>query len=359
MSRIEKLAKKLNKGEAIMLLRPQNRRYFTDMNTSNGLLLVTPDSAWFFTDFRYIIAARSIVKAPIKVELFNGTHSATVKQTLESLPYKTERIYFEDSYLNYAAARTFMEAMPDIEFSAGEALVSILRKEKSEEEINLINEAQKITDAAFTDILDYISSNKNKGITEKDIAFELEFDMRRRGACALAFDTIIASGTNGACCHAVPSDKKIVEGEMITMDFGACYEGYMSDMTRTVAVGDISEDKEKIYNIVLEAQLYAIKNIKAGLTGIQCDAFARDLISSYGYGKDFGHSLGHGVGLEIHEAPNFSAASNVIINVNSVMSVEPGIYLEGDCGVRIEDLVVVKEDGVRVLTKSPKQLIKL
>ena len=359
MNRIEKLSNKLNKGEAIMLLRPQNRRYFTHMTTSNGLLLVTPDKALFFTDFRYIIAARSIVKNPIEVKLFEGTHSETVKKALEMLPYKTERIYFEDSFLSYAAAKSFMDAMPDIEFVAGEALVSILRKAKSEDEINLINEAQKITDAAFTDILDYISLNKHKGITEKDIAFELEFDMRRRGACALAFDTIIASGVNGACCHAVPSDKRIIEGEMITMDFGACYEGYMSDMTRTVAVGEISEEKEKIYNIVLEAQLKALNNIKAGLTGIECDSFARDLIASYGYGKEFGHSLGHGVGLEIHEAPNFSAASNVIINANAVMSVEPGIYIEGNCGVRIEDLVVVKEDGVCILTKSPKELIKL
>ena len=359
MTKIEKLSAKLNKGEAIILLRPENRRYFTGMTTSNGLLLVTPEQSWFFTDFRYIIAAKSIVKEPIQVALFEGGHAATVKKTLEALSDKTERIYFEDSYLSYAAAKSFIDTMPEIEFAAGEALVSILRKEKTEEEIALITEAQKITDAAFTDILDYIHTNKNKGITEKDIAFELEFNMRRKGACGLAFETIVASGTNGACCHAVPSDKEIVEGEMITMDFGACFEGYMSDMTRTVAVGEISEDKEKIYNIVLEAQLNALKNIKAGLTGKQCDAFARDIIAEAGYGKDFGHSLGHGVGLEIHEAPGFSSMSETIINVNSIMSVEPGIYIEDNCGVRIEDLVVVKEDGVVNLTKSPKELLKL
>lgn len=359
MTKIEKLSAKLNRGEAIMLLRPENRRYFTGMTTSNGLLLVTNENAWFFTDFRYIIAAKSIVKSPIEVALFEGGHSATVKKTIESLPYKIERIYFEDTYLSYAAAKAFIDNIPNVEFVAGEALVSILRKEKTEEEIAVIKEAQNITDAAFSDILDYIASNKNKGITEKDIAFELEFNMRRRGACGLAFETIVASGINGACCHAVPSDKQIASGEMITMDFGACFDGYMSDMTRTVAVGEISEDKEKIYNIVLEAQLNAINNIKAGLTGKQCDAFARDVITNAGYGNDFGHSLGHGVGLEVHEGPNFSAMNEGIINVNAIMSVEPGIYLENNCGVRIEDLVVVKEDGVIDLTQSPKQLIKL
>jgi len=359
MTKIEKLSAKLNKGEAIILLRPENRRYFTGMTTSNGLLLVTHEQSWFFTDFRYIIAAKSIIKKPIEVALFEAGHAGTVKKTIESLPYKIERIYFEDSYLSYSAAKSFIDTMPEIEFAAGEALVTILRKEKTEEEISLINEAQKITDAAFADILNYIAINKNKGITEKDIAFELEFSMRKKGASRLAFETIVASGANGACCHAVPSDKQIVEGEMITMDFGACYEGYMSDMTRTVAVGEISEDKEKIYNIVLDAQLNALKNIRAGLTGKECDAFARDIITNAGYGKDFGHSLGHGVGLEIHEAPGFSSMNETIINVNSVMSVEPGIYIEDNCGVRIEDLVVVKEDGLINLTQSPKNLIKL
>ena len=359
MTRIEKLEAKLNRGEAIILLRPENRRYFTGMTTSNGLLLVTNDNAWFFTDFRYIIAAKSIVNKPINVSLFEGSHAATVKKTINTLPYKIERIYFEDAYLSYAAARAFMEEIANAEFAAGEALVSMLRREKSPDEINLISEAQKITDSAFTDILNYISTNKNKGITEKDISFELEFNMRRRGASALAFSTIIASGTNGAYCHAVPSDKKIASGEFITMDFGACFDGYMSDMTRTVAVGDISEEKGKIYDIVLNAQLTAIKNIKAGLTGTQCDAFARDYISKAGYGADFGHSLGHGVGLEIHEGPNFAQSFSGIINANAVMSVEPGIYIENNCGVRIEDLVVVKENGVEILTHSPKKLIKL
>lgn len=359
MNKIEKLSAKLDKNEAIILIKPENRRYFTGMTTSNGLLFVTSEQAWFFTDFRYIIAAKSIVAKPIIVSLFEGTHAATVKKTLHSLSEKIKRIYFEDTYLSFAAAKAFMEEMNDIEFVAGEALVSILRREKSQDEINLISKAQSITDASFADILDFISTNKNRGITEKDIAFELEFNMRRRGAESLAFDTIVASGTNGAYCHAVPSDKQIKSGEFITMDFGACYGGYMSDMTRTVAVGDISEDKEKIYDIVLNAQLNAINNIKAGLTGTQCDAFARDYISNAGYGDAFGHSLGHGVGLEIHEGPNFAKSFTGIINSNAVMSVEPGIYLENNCGVRIEDLVVVKETGVEVLTKSPKQLIKL
>jgi len=359
MTRIEKLQKKLTKGEAILLLRPENRRYFTGMYTSNGVLLVSFDSAWFYTDFRYIYAAKSKIPSEIKVEMLDGGHAQSVKKTVDSLEYKIEKIYFEDSYLSYSAAKGFMDKLVGIEFCDGEDLVTALRREKTQDEIDATVQAQKITDDSFTYILDYISSNKKKGITEKDIAFELEFAMRKRGASGLAFETIIASGVNGACCHAVPSDKQIVEGEMITMDFGACYADYMSDMTRTVAVGDISEEKEKIYNIVLDAQLNALKNIKAGLTGVQCDDFARDVIKKAGYGDAFGHSLGHGTGLEIHEAPNFSQSFSGTINVNSIMSVEPGIYLEYNCGVRIEDLVVVKEDGVINLTNSPKNLIKL
>ena len=359
MNSVEKLFSKIKENEAVVFIKPENRRYFTGMNTSNGLLLATSDKAWFFTDFRYIVDAKIKVKDPVKVELLDGSFVNTVKKKLEAEGKNVTKIYLEQGYLSYLSVKSFMDGLTGYEFDNGDNFAASLRVEKTEEEISYIKQAQKITDDAFTHIVDYIYSNWKKGITEKDIAFELEFHMRKNGAKGLAFDTIVASGANGAMCHAVPSDKPINDGDMITMDYGAAFNDYCSDMTRTVAVGHVNEEQEKIYNIVLEAQLNALKNIKAGLTGKECDAFARDIIEKAGYGPDFGHSLGHGVGINIHEGPNFSSAYTGVINVNAVMSVEPGIYLEGNCGVRIEDLVVVKENGAEDITHSEKKLLIL
>lgn len=359
MSRIEKLQALLNEKSAFVIVDSKNRRYFTGMETSNGVLVVTKDHSVFMTDFRYITAAKANIKKPTEVCLLSGSHSESVKKLFNEKRLDIKTVYFESGRLSYLQAKAYIDAMPEIEFLNGDGAVSGLRQAKDEAEIDFVIEAQKITDKSFLHIQDYIASNWKKGLTEKQIAFELEFDMRRNGSGEMPFSIIIASGANGALPHAVPTDKLIEEGDFITMDYGSSYNGYVSDMTRTVAVGHVSEEQEKVYNIVLEAQMKAIAGIKAGITGKEADSIARDVIAAAGYGEYFGHSLGHGVGVEVHEAPNFSQAFEKAICENSIMSVEPGIYMEGKFGVRIEDLVVVKNDGVIDITSSEKKLIIL
>jgi Xaa-Pro aminopeptidase len=354
---IEILQKKLKSDEAAIIIKPENRRYYTGMNTSNGLVLVTPENLYFFTDFRYITAAKKYIPSVIKSELFKKSPAETVKDYLSDTGCK--KILFEENYITYSQMINYREKLGEYEFINGDGSISGLRIVKSKDELNFIGQAQKITDDAFLYIINYISSGWKKGITEKDIALELEFKMRKSGSGNLPFSIIIASGENSALPHAVPTDKKICEGDFITMDFGATVNDYASDMTRTIAVDHVSDKQEKIYNIVKTAQDKALDYIKAGVTGVSADAAARDYIKSQGYGDYFGHSLGHGVGLNIHETPNFSMSYAGFIPENSVMSVEPGIYIEGEFGVRIEDLVTVKSYGVENFTKSRKDLIIL
>ncbi len=354
MKKYQMLGAKLAEKEAAILVTPENRRYYTSMNTSNGLLVVTRDDAQFFTDFRYITDARERVEKGIKVDLLDGTHANTLKKSLEGR--NITRIYFEEKHLNYAQAKAFMDAMPDVEFAEGDALSADLRMIKSDDELDSIKAAQKITDAGYTHILDFVADNFAKGITEKDLAFELEFFMRRSGSGNMPFDIIAASGENTAKPHAVPTDRKLREGDFVTLDFGSTFNGYCSDMTRTFAIGYVTDEMENIYNTVAEAQKKAIEGIHAGMTGTACDALARDVIKAAGYGEYFGHSLGHSVGLQVHEAPNFSPAYIKPIPAGTILSVEPGIYIADQFGVRIEDLVIVREDGVEDITGSDKHL---
>ena len=208
---------------------------------------------------------------------------------------------------------------------------------------------------AFEHILPFIKP----GITEREIALELEFFMKKQGASALSFDTIVAVGERSALPHANLTDKKVEDGKVVLLDYGCVYEGYCSDMTRTVAVGYADDKTKNIYNIVLNAQLKAIENIKAGVSGVAVDKIARDIIADGGYGDNFNHALGHGLGLKVHEQPTLSPRSEDILKTGNVVSVEPGIYVEGFCGVRIEDIVIVREDGCENLTLSPKDLIIL
>ena len=359
MSRIEKLQALLNEKSAFIIVDSKNRRYFTGMETSNGVLVVTKELSVFMTDFRYITAAKTNIKKPTDVVLLSGSHSESVKKFFEEKRLDIKTVYFESGRLSYLQAKAYIDAMPEKEFLNGDSAISSLRQTKDEKEIQYVIEAQKITDKSFLYIQDFIASNWKKGITEKQIAFELEFDMRRNGSGEMPFSIIVASGANGALPHAVPSDKVIEAGDFITIDYGSSFNGYVSDMTRTVAVGHVSEEQEKVYNIVLEAQMKAIAGIKAGITGKEADSIAREVITEAGYGEYFGQSLGHGVGVEVHEAPNFSQMFEKNICENSIMSVEPGIYMEGKFGVRIEDLVVVKNDGVIDITASDKKLIIL
>ena len=354
----EKLLAKLPENSAYVSFRPENRRYLTGITSSNGMVLISAEKQVFYTDFRYITMARNDIRPGYAVEMLSKSFSATLS---EDLPESVKTVYFEDEFLTYREFRALSDALSDrFELVGDEKVLSDLRMIKSEKEIDKIVTAQSFTDRAFSHICDFIAANWKKGdLTEQRIATEIDYAMKCAGAANPSFDTIVAAGENGSKPHAVPSSRIVRAGDMITMDFGSVFDGYCSDMTRTVAVGHVSDHQREIYDIVLSAQQNALKNLKAGMTGVAVDALARDVIAAKGYGEAFGHSLGHGVGLMIHEAPNFSVRSEGVIPAYSVMSVEPGIYLADDCGVRIEDLVVVLEGGCRNITKSPKELLVL
>ena len=354
----QKLLSKLPEGSAYVSFRPENRRYLTGITSSNGMVLICEEKQIFYTDFRYITMANNDIRPGYGVQMLQKSFAATLS---EDLPESVKTVYFEDEFLTYREFRALSDALSDrFELIGDEKVLSDLRMIKSPEEIEKIVTAQSFTDRAFAHICDFIAMHWKKGdLTEQRIATEIEYAMKCAGADKPSFDTIVAAGENGSKPHAVPSSRIIRKGDMITMDFGSVYDGYCSDMTRTVAVGEVTDHQREIYEIVLAAQMNALNHLKAGMTGIEIDALARDLISEKGYGSEFGHSLGHGVGLMIHEAPNFSIRSEGIIPAYSVMSVEPGIYLPDDCGVRIEDLVVVLDGGCRNITASPKELLIL
>ena len=234
-------------------------------------------------------------------------------------------------------------------------MIEKLRMIKTDDEIRTIRRAAEIADEAFSHILTFIKP----GVTELEVSNELEFFMRRLGASESSFDTIVASGKRSALPHGVATGKTIENGDMVTLDFGALYDGYVSDITRTVAVGEPTEELKKIYHIVLEAQMRACSALKPGMTGKEADAVARDYIKDHGYGEAFGHSTGHGIGLEVHEGPGLSFRSDTVLKPGMVVTVEPGIYVPGLGGVRIEDDVLITEDGCELLTSSPKELIIL
>ena len=250
------------------------------------------------------------------------------------------------------------KCIPECAFDDSDAVTCVIenmRMIKDKTEIAFIKEAQRLTDDAFSYILNFINLNR----TEKEIALELEYYLRKNGADGAGFNFVVVSGTNTSKPHGVPSDKKIHSGDFITMDFGACINGYRSDMTRTVAVTSVSEEQKRIYDITLQAQLVALDTIKAGLRGCDVDKVARDIIYSQGYSGCFGHGLGHSVGIEIHESPSLSPRCERILEAGVVMTVEPGIYLSEKFGVRIEDMVIIEEKGCENLTKSEKTLIIL
>ncbi len=354
---IDRLQPLLKPGQCAAVFSPENRRYYTGMNTSNGLLLATAEQAVFFTDFRYITAAKEKIEPEIPVRLFEGSAARTLSGFLAETGCR--EVLYEEDFLPAGRWEALQKEAPGISFTHGAALIFSPRRIKTPEELAVVRRAQKIADEAFLSVCDYIAAEKNNGLTEKQIAFFLEFEMRKNGSGRMPFSVIAASGKNSACPHAEPSDREIREGDFITMDFGATFDDYCSDMTRTVAVGHASEKQREVYEVVRAAQQAALDRIKAGMTGREVDAISREKIAEAGYGEFFGHALGHSVGLFIHEPPSFSPNCQEPILENTVISVEPGIYLPGEFGVRIEDLVVVKQDGVENLTRSAKSLLLL
>ncbi len=348
---INKIRKILNKNTAALISSPSSRRYLSGFNASDGYIVITENSAIFFADSRYIEAAKKEIK---NMEVALLSSADTIKNYFKE--NEISEIYIESAFLTIEQLNRYRKAF-DVKVKRCSKLSNLLllaRTVKTESEIESIKKAQQITDKAFSHILKFIKA----GVSEKDIALELEFFMRKEGSEGVAFDTIVVSGKNTSLPHGEPSEKKIENGDFITLDFGAVINGYKSDMTRTVAVGNVSESQKRVYNTVLLAGEKALENIRAGVKCAAVDKIARDIIDCEFKGT-FGHALGHSVGLDIHESPNFSPREKMALKENMVLTVEPGIYLEGKFGVRIEDLIVVKKDGIINLTASPKELIIL
>lgn len=337
--------------DAFLVVSPENRRYLTGFTGTAGMVLITQKEAFFFTDFRYIEQAKLQVKdcRLIKLDQFNPYLS--LRQKMEELDLFTMGIESERSTVEQYQA--LMNQFGKKAILPQNNLVETIRMVKDEAEINGIAQAQKIADDAFAHILTFIKP----GMSELEVALELEYTMKKQGASGLSFDTIVASGVRSAMPHGVASEKKIEVGDFVVMDYGCVYQGYCSDMTRTIGIGQVDEKQKEIYNLVLKAQESALAAIKAGVIGKEIDDIARQVYREAGYLQYFGHGLGHSLGLEIHEEPRFSTKDEHVMQENMIMTVEPGLYLPNWGGVRIEDLIVIKNDGCLNLTHSPKTLI--
>ena len=341
----------LNKYDGVLLTSPHNMRYFSGFSGGEGAVAITKEAAVVFTDSRYTEQAQTQA-ADFKVSETND-YLKSVCEFFEKSGLKT--VVFEDDNISAAEYRRLTELGGSREFVFGAADINKLRMIKTADELDKIRRAEEIGCKAFEHILDYI----RPGVMECDIALEIEYFMRKQGAEGTSFDTIAISGARTSLPHGVPTAKAVESGDFVTMDFGCILDGYCSDMTRTVVVGRASAEQKKIYNVVKEAQQIGLDTIRAGVKGCDADKAARDYIESCGYGQYFRHSLGHGVGLLVHELPNLSPKSQVVLEENMVVSCEPGIYIPSFGGVRIEDLVAVTEGGCENLTRVTKELIEL
>ena len=355
MTRIEKLREKLGQGfSAAVIEHGPNRWYLAEFHSSAGTLIVTEDDALFIVDFRYIeVAGKKVAGA--RVQLQENDIFRQIGKYLESKSIKQVLVEDEMSLGRFGRYKTLLS---DVGFTSDGSLtkaVLALRSVKESKEIEAIKSAQDITDSAFSYILGYIKP----GLTERDVAAELDHFMRKNGADGCAFDTIVVSGANGSMPHGVPGDRKIESGDFVTMDYGAKKQGYCSDMTRTVAVGKVTDEMKKVYDTVLSAHMAAREKAAAGISGRELDKTARDIIYSAGYEGRFGHGLGHSLGLEIHEDPRASFLYDHMLEPRVIMTIEPGIYLPGRFGVRIENMVVLNEDSNENLTRSPVEMISL
>lgn len=338
-------------AEGILITSTYNRRYVSNFTGSAGAVLISGEKALFITDFRYVEQAGNQCIG-FEIVQHKGAILQEVATQAEKLGIK--KLAFEQDYTTFTQYKE-LETVVKGELVPVSGIIEKLRLIKTNEEIKILKEAAKIADAAFTHILDFIKVGK----TELEVSNELEFFMRKLGATSSSFDTIVASGKRSALPHGVASDKVIEAGDFITLDYGAYYNGYVSDITRTIAVGNPDEKLKEIYDIVLTAQLKGMEGIKPGMTGVEADALTRDYITEKGYGEYFGHTTGHGIGLEVHEGPNLSFRNNAPLEPGMVVTVEPGIYIPGLGGVRIEDDTIITEDHNEALTHSTKELIIL
>ncbi|MBF4805202.1 MAG: aminopeptidase P family protein [Pseudoleptotrichia goodfellowii] len=352
--RSEKLLKLLNElnVDGIFLTDLYNLRYFAGFTGTTGVALATKKGNFFYSDFRYRSQAEAQAsKMGFEFKEVSRGSLKYVGEHAEELGLK--KIGFEDNNVTFATYQKLKEIFKAELVPVGEKIM-YERMVKSDEEILMIKKAIEISDIAFSEALKVIK----EGVSERELSAYMEYVQKKNGAEDKSFNTILASGVRSAMPHGVASDKKIQKEEFITMDFGAYYNGYVSDMTRTVYYGNnITERHKEIYNLVLEAQILGINTIKEGIMSDDVDKVVRNFLTEKGYGEYFGHGLGHGIGVEIHELPYLSSVSHIELKENMVVTSEPGLYFDGWGGVRIEDDVVVKKDGREVLNKSNKELI--
>lgn len=354
MDRIEIIRQALREQEygALMITSPANRLFATGFMSSAGVLLLTGLGAWFFTDTRYIEAAEAAVSnAHIRLVTNDKPYSDQIKTVLSENGITS--IGFEDSAVTYSGYLEWTEKL-DVDLIPAQKLIGDLRAVKSADDLENMKRAQSIAEKSFEEILPLISSD----ITEKQLAAELVCRFLKNGADDKSFDPIVVSGPRSSMPHGVPGNDKICEG-FLTIDFGVRLDAWCSDTTRTLCVGDPDDEMIRVYDTVLKAQEAGIKSARAGILGSDVDAAARAVIEDAGYGEYFGHSFGHGLGLEVHETPTASKSSNDTLPCGAVISAEPGIYLPGRFGVRIEDVIFIKENGCENITNLTKKLIVL
>ena len=346
----------LAKVDALLVISEKNRFYFTGFASTFGYLVLLPGNKnVFITDPRYYEMAQSLEADGVQVvQISNGISAIdTLNDVFKE--YKVKTVGYEDTELTVAEFASLQKELEKFQLQPVGEHINYVRSFKDEQEIEYIKRAQSITDLAFSQILTVIRA----GMTERELAIELEYLMAKNGAEGLAFDTIIASGVNTSKPHAHPTDKVLELGDAITMDFGARYHGYCSDMTRTVFLGEPTDEMRKIYNIVLLAQKMGINNAYCGIGGKELDSLCREIIKSNGYEDCFTHGTGHSLGIDIHERPSANMRSNDVLLAKQFITCEPGIYIPGVGGVRIEDLLLIEQDCVIDLTTSDKNIIIL
>ncbi len=337
--------------DGLLLTSRYSRHYCAEFDIAEGVAIVTKSGCRYFTDSRYIESAQNGIQGFEVLEMNRGNNYIKLLNSAIA-DFGVTKLGFEENYLT-VAEYNYYEKNLDATLVPYTKRINGFRGVKEEWELELMRKAQEITDKAFSEVITRIKA----GMTELELQAELIYCLYKNGGQGLSFDPIVVSGPNTSLPHGVAGERVIREGDLITMDFGVLYHGYCSDMTRTVALGYATEEMEKVYNTVLEAQKAGIAASKAGVPGKDIDGAARKVITDAGYGPYFGHGYGHSLGLEVHESPSPNGANDQGMPVNAVASAEPGIYLPGKFGVRIEDVVIFKEDGVENITHSPKNLI--
>lgn len=348
-----KVRKKLSESglDAMLVTYLPDVRWLTNFSGSNGTALLTAENTWFFTDFRY----QEQVKEEVKNSLPIVTADGYVKEIKSGSYACGKRVGFQSERLSFDTVERLRAELPELEFVPVVGFFDDLVMVKEPDEIDRMRKAVEISDRVFEKILPMLSPK----VTELDVAAEISYWNKKYGADKDSFDPIIASGPRGALPHARPSNQHLLPNELVVIDMGCMYQGYASDQTRTVGVGRVSDEARKVYNLVLDAHLLGIESAKAGMTGKELDGIVRDFLTKNGFGEEFGHSLGHGVGLEVHEKPTVGKRGETKIPVGSVITIEPGVYLPGKFGVRIEDMVLMTETGAIPFQKSPKHLVEV